>query len=145
SKRLRRAVQPLTVKKNAACNKGRGAKDEAQLIETSAKRSYVPVVYYGSRRLLPNARCKKLYARTYLRLDACVPWTPYIIQLSRSYADVLTDDETSRIGPTSHTMKIRHNLTSRRLSRDKDDQWRVSPPKMMQHVEPKPDHCAQIS
>jgi len=70
---LRRAVQPLTVKKNAACNKGRGAKDEAQLIETSAKRSYVPVVYYGSRHLLPNARCKKLYARTYLRLDACVP------------------------------------------------------------------------
>lgn len=28
-----------------------GAKDEARLIETSAKRSYVPVVYYGSRRL----------------------------------------------------------------------------------------------
>ncbi|EGI68351.1 hypothetical protein G5I_02994 [Acromyrmex echinatior] len=198
TRRLRRAVQPLLiVKKNAACNKGRGAKDEARLIETSAKRSYVPVVYYGSRRLLPNTRCKNyMHALIYdIQNTSRKRWTPYnstlslsapqlldaiigdpisnagrcylntgipfshlIIQqvlgtgvrcesseASRLYADVLTDDETSRIGPTSHTMKIRHNLTSRRLSRDKDDRWRVSPPKTMQHVEPEPDHCAQIS
>ncbi|KYM95210.1 hypothetical protein ALC62_14120, partial [Cyphomyrmex costatus] len=70
TRRLRRAIQPLlTVKKNAACNKGRGAKDEARLIETSAKRSYVPVVYYGSRRLLPNARCKSY---THARIDTFI-------------------------------------------------------------------------
>ncbi|KYN43436.1 hypothetical protein ALC56_02162 [Trachymyrmex septentrionalis] len=68
-----------------------------------------------------------------------------VIGTSRPYADVLTDDETSRIGPTSHTVKIRHNLTSRKLSRDRKNDRRVSPPKTMQHVEPEPDHCAQIS
>lgn len=50
-----------------------GAKDEARLIETSAKRSYVPMVYYGSRRLLPNAHVAKVIPTyvQYLRLDAC--------------------------------------------------------------------------
>lgn len=68
ARRLRRTARPLlTVKKNAACNKGRRAKDEARLIETSAKRSYVPVMYYGSRSL-PNAKVICTH-KQYLRLD----------------------------------------------------------------------------
>ncbi|KYQ51636.1 hypothetical protein ALC60_09255, partial [Trachymyrmex zeteki] len=162
--RLRRAVQPLlTVKKNAACNKGWEAKDEARLIETSAKRSYVPVVYYGSRRLLPNARCKSyMHALNYdIQKISIKKWTPYnstlslsapqsldaiigdsisnaercYLNTSRSYADVFTDDGTSRIDPTSRTVKIRHNLMSRRLSQTRGGSPAAQAPLRRRHID----------